>query len=304
MRRSLEGLEGKRALLIAGPTASGKSAAAERLAQGAAALGLNAWIVNADSMQVYDALRVLTARPGEAEEARAPHRLYGHVPASTRYSVAAWLNDAEAVLRAVRREGALAIVVGGTGLYFKALTEGLAATPSVPPEIREAWLERLRADGAAALHAELDKLDAPAARSIRPNDSRRILRALEVLEATGRPLAEWREAQGSPTLARADVVRLVLEPDRRKLYLRIEQRFDRMVRAGAVQEVRALLERGLDPTLPVMKAIGVREFGAYLRGEIGLSEAVERAKMETRRYAKRQMTWFRHQMAGWERAGP
>jgi tRNA dimethylallyltransferase len=301
MEISLDRVGEGRAVLIAGPTASGKSAAALRLAEAAARRRRSAWIVNADSMQVYEALQTLTARPGAAEEARAPHRLYGHVAAETRYSVGAWLVDIAAVLAAAEEAGVLAIVVGGTGLYFKALTEGLATVPPVDAGVRAHWLERLAADGAAALHAELATRDATAAAAIRPGDSQRILRALEVIDATGRSLADWQQAQPAPLLPAARSMRIVIEPDRDTLYRRIEERFDGMIEAGAMEEVRAVLARKLQPQLPVMKAIGVGELAAVLRNEVPLEEALARAKAATRRYAKRQSTWFRHQMRDWER---
>lgn len=302
MKLSPAELGGKRAVLIAGPTASGKSAAARDLAGAIERQGRGAWIVNADSMQVYDALRVLTARPSEADAARIPHRLYGHVPAERRYSVGAWLDAVAAVLGDAERAGALAIVVGGTGLYFKALTEGLAALPPIPPDIRARWGERLQAEGIAALHAHLGDRDAAAAAAIRPSDAQRILRALEVLEATGRPLGAWQQEAALPLLPLDDsVAALVIEPERDGLYRRIEARFDAMAAGGAIEEVRALLQRGLDPALPAMKAIGVKEFAAFLRNEIRLETAVGQAKTATRRYAKRQMTWLRNQMPDWAR---
>ncbi len=288
-------------MLIAGPTASGKSAAALRLAEEAAQQGRTAWIVNADAMQVYDALRVVTARPTAEDEARAPHKLYGHIPASARYSVGAWLADAEAVLKEAERAGALAVVTGGTGLYFKALTEGLAEIPSIPRETRAEWASRLRAEGLASLHALLAERDPASAASIRPSDPQRTLRALEVLDASGRPLSEWRRMQSAPPLVGVDALRFVIDPERAELHRRIEARFDRMVAEGALAEVEALLARNIDPDLPAMKAIGVRAFAAHLRGEAPLENAIAAAKAETRRYAKRQSTWFRNQMPDWPR---
>lgn len=251
-------------------------------------------------MQVYRELRVLTARPDAAEEARAPHRLYGQVPASTRFSVAAWRDEAARVLREVREAGRLPIFVGGTGLYFKALTEGIADLPPIDPAIRAALADRAEAGGVPALHAALARLDPAGAARLEPGDRTRVLRALEVAEATGHPLSYWQERSSAPPLVDlADAAAYVLAPDRTALYERIGHRFDAMVAGGALDEVAALLALGLDPALPAMKAIGVREFGAHLAGEISRTEAIERAKMETRRYAKRQSTWFRHQMQGW-----
>lgn len=293
-------MEKTRAVLIAGPTASGKSTVALEIAEHSRRQGRDAVIVNADSMQVYDALRILTARPSPAEEMRAPHRFYGHVAAETRYSAGAWLRDLAVVLEEADASGGLPILVGGTGLYFKAAMEGLAATPAIPRGVRERWSAQLAATDVAALHAELRRRDPAAAAAIRASDPQRLLRALEVLEATGRPLAEWQQRQHPPLLT-GNVARLVLEPERTQLHRRIEDRFDDMVEAGALAEVRGLLEHGLDPALPIMKAIGVREFSAFLRGEISLDAAVQTAKTESRRYAKRQMTWFRNQMRDWRR---
>jgi tRNA dimethylallyltransferase len=252
-------------------------------------------------MQVYDGLRILTARPAPADEARVPHRLYGHVSAATRYSVGAWLADAAAALAEAAAAGALAIVVGGTGLYFKSLTEGLAPVPAIPPDVRARWTARLAAEGVERLHAELAARDPRSAAALRPTDTARILRALEVIDATGRSLAAWREAAARPALAGADVARFVIETDRDALAARIAARVDRMVESGALEEVAALVARGLDPDLPAMKAIGVRPFAAHLAGEISLGDALAAVKAETRRYAKRQRTWFRHQTADWPR---
>jgi tRNA dimethylallyltransferase len=301
MRILPDGFREARAVLLTGPTASGKSALALDLAEASARQGRQGLVVNADSMQVYDALRVLTARPSAADESRAPHRLYGHVPVETRYSVGAWLRDAAAVLDEAKAKGRLPIVVGGTGLYFKALTEGLAATPAIPDDVRARLSARLATEGPETLHSTLRERDPIAAASIRPNDPQRILRALEVFEATGTPLSDWRRTSTAPLLAGEGILRLVLEPERRALYEEIEARFDGMLEDGAIDEVRALIARELDPDLPAMKATGVRELAAFLRGAISIETAAVRAKAETRRYAKRQTTWFRHQMRDWPR---
>lgn len=290
---------GRRAVLIAGPTASGKSALALALAE-----ELDGTIINADSMQVYDGLRILSARPTPEEEARAPHRLYGHVPPSERYTVARWLADATAAIAATRAEKRVPIVVGGTGLYFKALTEGIAAVPPIPDELRTRLAAEAAESGIPALHARLALLDAEAATRLSPNDTTRVLRALEVIEATGRPLADWQRGAGlPPVIDLAEARAIVLEPNRAELYARIDRRFDLMVAAGALEETRALIARGLDPSLPAMKAIGIREFSANLEGTLSLEDAIAKAKMESRRYAKRQGTWFRNQMGGWGRGG-
>lgn len=287
----------RRAVLIAGPTASGKSALALKLAE-----ELGGTVINADSMQVYDGLRILSARPSPEEEARAPHRLYGHVAPSERYTVARWLIDATRAISEVREEGRVPIVVGGTGLYFKALTEGIAAVPPIPDELRDRLAAEAEVEGIPALHARLATLDDEAASRLSPNDTTRVLRALEVVEATGRPLADWQREEGAPPVIElAEARTIVLEPDRAELYARIDRRFDMMVAAGALEETRALLARGLAPSLPAMKAIGIREFAAHLAGTLSLEDAIAKAKMESRRYAKRQGTWFRNQMGDWGR---
>jgi tRNA dimethylallyltransferase len=302
MELSLDAVGSARAVLIAGPTASGKSAAALRLAEEIRVRGRTAWVVNADAMQVYDGLCVLTARPTSENEARIPHRLYGHVSPALRYSVGAWLSDVAKVIDDAKTANALIIAVGGTGLYFKALTEGLAEIPVIPAEVRESLAKRLETEGAPALHALLSKLDPTTAAALRPNDPQRVLRALEVLEATGRPLSEWQKIEpAAPLVPLKEATPFVIEPERRILYARIEERFDAMARAGAIDEVRALLEQNLSPDLPAMKAIGVREFAAFIRGESSLETAVTKAKTESRRYAKRQSTWLRHQMKDWRR---
>lgn len=302
MELSLDAIGSARAVLIAGPTASGKSAAALALAAEAAERGRVAWIANADAMQVYDGLRILTARPGAEDEARVPHRLYGHVSPTTRYSVGAWLADIAEVFREADSAGALVIAVGGTGLYFKALTEGLAAIPDIPKDVRSRLAKRLESEGASALHAALSKLDPASGASLRPSDPQRVLRALEVLEVTGRPLGEWQKTPpAAPLISLDETASFVIEPERAILYRRIEERFDRMASAGAIEEVRVLLAQSLDTDLPAMKAIGVREFAAFIRGELTLDAAVAKAKTESRRYAKRQSTWFRHQMKDWRR---
>jgi tRNA dimethylallyltransferase len=284
-------------ILIAGPTASGKSHLALELAAQSGGV-----IVNADSMQVYGALRVLTARPSPADEAAAPHRLYGHVPAATRYSVGRWLHDVAVVLDEARRDGRPAIVVGGTGLYFKALTEGLAAVPAIPADLRAALRDESEGVETSVLHARLASVDADDAAAIRPGDRARVLRALEVFTATGRSLAEWRRVAAAPPLVDpATAERMVLDADRAALHARIAARADRMIDEGALAEVEALVMLGLDPDLPAMKAIGVRELMAHKTGALSRQAALAAIVTETRHYAKRQMTWFRHQMADWPR---
>ena len=288
-----------RTILIAGPTASGKSALALAVAE-----RHGGTIVNADSMQVYRDLRIITARPSVAEEARVPHRLYGHVDAAENYSVGRWCQDVRAELGEARQAGRVPILVGGTGLYFKALTQGLSAVPPTPPEIRAAVRARCDAEGAAALHAELARRDPAMAARLKPGDRMRIARALEVLEATGRSLADWHR-DGLPAILDPDeALKIFLVVDRAELHRRIDARFDAMLAAGALDEVRALAARGLDPMLPAMKAHGVPWLRRYLAGDISLEEAAEGGKQDTRRYTKRQVTWFRHQMPGWTWATP
>src|SRR5215472_3364605 len=287
------------AVLIAGPTASGKSALAMTLAE-----KIGGVIVNADSMQVYRDLRVITARPAAAEETRLPHRLYGHVDAAENYSVGAWCRDVAQALKQIAAAGQTPILVGGTGLYFKALTAGLAAVPPIPVDARASMRARLAQQGAPALHAELARRDPVTAARLNPNDRTRTARALEVVEASGRSLTDW-QAEGLPPLIdTARAVRLFLAPDRAALYARIDARFAAMLAAGALDEVRQLAARKLDPLLPAMKAHGVPWLIRHLAGEITLDAAAHRARLDTRHYAKRQFTWFRHQLGDWPRSAP
>lgn len=284
-----------KAVLIAGPTASGKSAAALALAA-----RLGGTIINADSMQVYRELTVLTARPTPDDEAMAPHRLYGMVPAREAYSAGSWRDDAATAIAETQSEGRVPVLVGGTGLYFKVLLEGLAPVPDIPAEIREHWREQAETLGAEGLYRELALLDPAMAMRLRPSDPQRVARALEVIEATGVSLAEWHGGETSPMLSPDGVVRIVVAPEREVVYAQIDARFDRMVEAGAVEEVRALIALHLHPGLPVMRAHGVRELATHLVGAASLEQAVTKAKTESRRYAKRQMTWLRRFMADWD----
>jgi tRNA dimethylallyltransferase len=282
-------------VLIAGPTASGKSRLALELASERDGI-----VINADSMQVYRELRIVSARPAADDEIAAPHRLYGHIGAGTRYSVGAWLADVAPVLQQARQEGRTAIVVGGTGLYFKALTEGLVTVPPIPADVR-AGIERDTAGTETAeLHTMLADSNPEDAAGIRPSDRSRIVRALEVFTATGLSLAAWkRSGTQSPLLHPREVERLVVMPERAELHRRIAARVEAMVHAGAVEEVRALAGLGLDPAMPAMKAIGARELMAHLAGKTSLDEAATAMKTETRRYARRQATWIRNQMGDW-----
>jgi tRNA dimethylallyltransferase len=261
-------------------------------------------IVNADSMQVYRDLRIITARPSQADEARVPHQLYGHVDAAENYSVGRWVKDVRTVLREATVTGLLPILVGGTGLYFKALTQGLSVVPPTPAEIRAAIRARGEAEGAAALYAELRRRDPTSAARLKPGDRMRVARALEVLEATGRSLTDWHR-DGMPAILDPDgALKIFLDVDRAELRRRIDARFDAMLAEGALEEVRALAARKIDPMLPAMKAHGVPWLIRHLRGEIDLAEAAKGGKSDTRRYTKRQVTWFRHQMPGWAWIAP
>jgi len=286
-------------ILIAGPTASGKSALALELAA-----KLGGVIINADSMQVYRDLRIITARPTPDEERRVPHRLYGHVDAAENYSVGRWFGEAAAALADTFGQGRPAIMTGGTGLYFSTLTRGIAAVPPVPAEIRRVVRNRLTTEGVAALHQELSKRDPATAARLKPGDRARITRALEVVLATGRSLAQWHEDNMPARLDLAAAAKVFLMPNRDELGLRIDARFDAMMSAGALEEVRAFAARNLDPNLPAMKAHGVPWLIRHLKGEIAMAEAVAQAKRDTRRYTKRQATWFRNQLPQFEWAEP
>jgi tRNA dimethylallyltransferase len=288
-----------KAVLIAGPTASGKSALALELALSAGGV-----VINADSMQVYRDLRIITARPTHSEEGRVPHRLYGHVDAAVNFSAGAWVSDAAAALAEAHEQGRLPIFIGGTGLYFKALTAGLSVVPPIPAEIREDVRARLERNGVEALHAELAARDPRAAERLNLRDRTRIARALEVIEATGRSLLDWHH-EGQPPLLPKDSFRAVfLAPERNELYARIDARFDAMLGAGALNEVERLAARDLDPLLPAMKAHGVPALIRHMCGELSLDEAAIIGRADTRHYAKRQFTWFRHQLPEFEWVKP
>lgn len=283
-------LSAERPVLIAGPTASGKSGLALEIAETAGGV-----IVNADALQVYGCWRLLTARPSLAEEARVPHRLYGHVGRDQDYSVGHWLRDLAGVLAELRAQGARPIIVGGTGLYFMALTEGLAEVPPIPPAVR-AEADALRAADYAQMLAELDP--ATAARIDLANPAR-VQRAWEVRRATGRGLASWQQDTPAPLLPRDQCEALVLRPDVDWLNARIDRRFDQMMAEGALAEVQAELPFW-QPLRPSARAIGAPELVAHLRGEITLAQAVAAAKLASRQYAKRQRTWFRSRMGDWQ----
>lgn len=282
-------------ILIAGPTASGKTALALDMAarHGGA-------IINADSMQVYRELRILTARPTPEEEASAPHHLFGHVSVTDAYSVGRWLADAEAALAWCRDAGRRPVIVGGTGLYFKALLEGLAPVPAVAADVRAHWRREGETQGAGVLHAILTERDTEMAARLKPADLQRIVRALEVLDSTGVSLAMWQRMRGEPLIQEADAERYVILRDREAVRARVDARFDAMIAAGALAEARALLALNLDPSLPAARAHGLRALQRHLRGEIDLDAAIAAGKLETRQYVKRQETWLRRHMIAWK----
>ena len=281
-------------LLIAGPTASGKSALALALAE-----AVGGEIINADSQQVYRELRILTARPTVTEEARVPHHLYGFVGVREGFSVGSWLRCAQGVLDDIRARGTRAIFVGGTGLYFHALGGGLARIPPIPEAVRVPLRRRLAQEGPQELYEELLRVDKPLALSLPPADGQRIVRGLEVFQATGMPLSLWQKgALLKPPLAPpVEAVKCALLPDRSWRAERIRKRLEEMVEAGVLEEVRALLP--LNPHLPALKIHGLLPLAAYVRGEQSLEAALEETAITIRRYAKRQETWIRNRMRDW-----
>jgi len=281
----------KDAILIAGPTASGKSALALHLAK-----KTGGFIVNTDSMQVYDVLDLLSARPQPDELREAQHYLYGHVAPSVSYSTGKWFADVEALLSRRELKGRIPIFVGGTGLYFRALLGGLSQMPEVPADVRDYWRNKISEDGAEALYVMLTERDPEIAITLRPTDSQRIVRALEVFEATGKSLLHWQKNTGTALVDDASANKIILLPDRQWLGERIAQRFNLMWDHGALEEVRALIALDLDPALPALKAIGVREISAFFSGEMTREEAIELSVIATRQYAKRQTTRFRNQL--------
>ncbi len=283
-----------RAILIAGPTASGKSKLAIELAA-----KIDGVVINTDSMQVYRDLNILTARPQLADLATVPHRLYGCVSGEEVYSVGRFIDDARAAIAECSEARQIPILVGGTGLYFKALLDGLSPIPPIPVPVREHWRAEVRRIGAQKLHSVLNERDAEMAKRVHPSDMQRIVRALEVLEATGKSLAYWQSIPGEPVISGEYAVCLVLDVEREVLHRNCEERLERMVADGALNEVARLAARKLDPSLPVMRALGVQPFMAHLQKQITLEEAVEATKAETRHYIKRQLTWFRGHMSAW-----
>lgn len=284
----------EKVILIAGPTASGKSALALALAE-----RLGGVVINADSMQVYADMRILTARPSPADEAKAPHRLYGHIPASDPYSAARFTVDAAREIAAARAAGQVPIIVGGTGLYFKALLEGLSPVPAIPFEIRARWRQEGERLASETLHRLLAERDPEMARRLAPADTQRIVRALEVREATGTSLADWQRMAATPVLNEADTIRFALRCDRHTLHRRCDSRFIAMIEEGALAEGERMLAAGLEPSLPAMRAIGLRPLMQYLGGDMALEAAVARGQAETRQYVKRQETWARRNYITW-----
>ncbi|MSP41984.1 MAG: tRNA (adenosine(37)-N6)-dimethylallyltransferase MiaA [Alphaproteobacteria bacterium] len=294
----------QRALLIAGPTASGKSALALRLAEALASRG-GAAIVNADSMQIYRELPILTARPGVADLARAPHHLYGFRAADEPCSAGEWAAMAAARMQEICNEGRLPILVGGTGLYFRALTEGIAPIPEIDPAIRALARQEMAETGPESFHARLSKVDPEMARRLRPSDPQRLLRAWEVLKSTGISLAGWQE-KPVPPLFSGQMLHFALMPRREELYARCDDRLEDMLRAGVMREIAAFEElaqaRKLDPSLPLFRAVGLAPLRGLLYGRLQPDEALQQAKTATRQYAKRQLTWIRNQMIAWSKA--
>jgi tRNA dimethylallyltransferase len=282
------------AILIAGPTASGKSGLALVVAERVGGV-----VINADSMQVYRELAILTARPAGADLARAPHALYGFVSGAEAFSAGRYAVDAANAIAQARAQGRMPVIVGGTGLYLKALLEGLSPVPAADPEVRAYWRGQAAARPAPELHALLAQRDPEMAARLMPTDPQRIVRALEVLESTGRSLAAWQRQPGTPVLAERETVRLLVLPDRNTVGSRIDARFDAMLAQGAVEEVRRLLDCGFSGELPIMRALGVAPLAAHVRGELQLEAAAAAAKTETRQYAKRQATWLRRNMHSW-----
>jgi len=286
-------------LIIGGPTASGKSGLALELAQ-----RLDGSIVNADSMQVYGVLRVLTARPSPAEVARVPHHLYGIVPPAERMSAARWRDLALSSVRGILAQGRLPILVGGTGLYLRTLMQGIADIPDIPAAVRAEAQARHAARGGPAFHAELAARDPETAARLNPGDTQRLIRAWEVLAATGRSITDWQREGAAQVPADLDFITCVVEPPRDWLYARCDARFQAMLDAGALDEVRQLDALALDPDLPAMKALGVPDLLDYLHGRLSLAQATAQARQATRNYAKRQLTWFRHQLVAAHRIDP
>lgn len=289
-----------RAILIAGPTASGKSALAIRLAN-----DLGGVIINADSMQVYKDLQIITARPDSDEEKAAPHRLYGTIDGAEACSAVEWSAMAMQEIERAWASGLMPILVGGTGLYFKTLLEGMVTIPPIDPEIRQQVRSDVDEFGPQVMHTKLKELDIRAFERLEPADSQRISRAMEVVLSTGKALSAWQDEPHAGPLTLLDgegkIAKIVIDIDRDILYERCEFRLEKMIKEGALDEIGSLLKRDLDPSLPILKALGVPSLSAYLEGKAAEDEAVSAAKTQTRQFAKRQLTWFRNQFASWDR---
>ncbi len=284
------------AILIHGPTASGKTLLSVALAK-----ILKGEVINADSMQVYADLKLISARPTEEEMAEVPHHLFGHIPASERYSTGKWLEAAKKQITDVQRRGKVPIVIGGTGLYHLSLVDGLSRIPPVPEDIRLEVVDINKRGGSDALYARLLEVDAPTAERLGPGDTQRLSRALEVWLATGKSISSFQGKKTRPALADENWLGIALTPPRARLYSRIDKRFEGMLMEGAMEEARGLMEQGLPEDLPAMKAHGIPWLMAYLRGEMKAEAAAEHAKRDTRRYAKRQFTWIGRQFPFWPR---
>lgn len=284
----------RRTILVSGPTASGKSEFALRLAA-----HVDGVIVNTDSMQVYKELEILSGRPSEVDERRVEHDLYGHVPMAEAYSVGRFLREMERVLHKRSKEIKPLFLVGGTGLYFKALLEGISPIPEIPLEVRNFWRNEAQRSGSAMLHRCLTERDPTTAARLRPSDAQRLVRALEVLEGTGRSLTEWQKEKSPALLNPEDCIRLLIFPVREELYARSDKRFEKMMLSGALSEAEAIAGLALDPALPAMRALGLRPLLRHCKGEIGHDQAVLEAKAETRHYIKRQATWIKGNMISW-----
>ena len=280
-----------RVLIIAGPTAGGKSGAALDAAREFAGT-----VINADSMQVYRELHILSARPSADDETRAPHRLYGVLPASDRCSAGRWLELVVPEIKQAWAEGRLPIITGGTGLYIKALLEGLSPIPDIPPQYRTEAEKLLTDLGGETFKKKLAELDPSSAANLPAGDRQRLIRAYEVVRATGKPLSQWQGGEDTAPLVDAEFQTIVLMPPREALYAAIDARFDQMIEGGALEEAKTLHDLDLDPGLPAMKAVGVPQLGRYLQGQQTLETACDDAKRASRNLAKRQMTWFRNQI--------
>lgn len=287
-----------KAITLAGPTAVGKTDVSLKIAK-----SLSGVIINADSMQIYDVLRVVSARPSPDEMGTVPHRLFGVINPAVAYSVADWQNKAMNHAEEAWENGMTPLFTGGTGMYFSSLLEGMSAIPDIDPEIRQKVRDRAATEGSEVLHTELKELDPEIYARLNAGDSQRVCRAMEVVLATKKPLSQWQKENVPGPLKQIDekghVLKIVLQRPREQLYDRINQRFAQMFEGGALEEVQALLNLGLDKNLPSMKALGVPSIAAYLEGEMDKDQAIADAQQQTRRFAKRQMTWFRQQFSDW-----